>query len=256
MSLSSQQILPIFIHLTVARTGQLTISLSVADGSRFVGDVALLNPDLRLLVERGFSDDSGVVPVTFTQYADPGRYLVREQSLTSDSAVLQLRTHFMPASNPIQPITVGGGPQMVKLVDLNGDGHVDLVTANLDSADVSVLLGRGEGMFEIQRRFAVGFYGLAIVGSGQFPFSMQVEDVNGDGRVDIVAPIASSDDVSVLLGRGDGTFQDERQYGLGDTSLDVQVVDVNSDGRVDLVKYVSGVHYSGSSIQVPSARRV
>ena len=60
--------------------------------------------------------------------------------------------------------------------DVNGDGRPDLVTANYEPGDVSVLLGNGDGTFRPQARFAAG--------SG--PYSVAIGDVNGDGRPDLV----------------------------------------------------------------------
>ena len=49
-------------------------------------------------------------------------------------------------------------PYPVAIGDVNGDGRPDLVTANYDSGDVSVLLGNGDGTFQPQARFAAGAY--------------------------------------------------------------------------------------------------
>ena len=116
--------------LTLARTGALTISLSTADGSQFVGEVALLTPDLRLLVERDFRDESGAAPVTLTELVDPGVYLLRVQSGSLASTIRRIQTQFVPASNPGFPVSVGDSPATVQVVDVNGDGRVDLITPN------------------------------------------------------------------------------------------------------------------------------
>ncbi|MBW4968464.1 VCBS repeat-containing protein, partial [Pseudoalteromonas sp. CR1] len=91
---------------------------------------------------------------------------------------------------------------------------------NRNSDDVSVLLGRGDGTFEEQRRFAVG----------DRPYSVQVADVNGDGQFDLVTNNRYSGDVSVLLGRGDGTFEDQLRFDVGEYPFSVQVADMNGDG--------------------------
>ncbi len=75
------------------------------------------------------------------------------------------------------------------VADVNGDGRLDVLTANFYSNDVSILLGNGDGTFRAQQRFAVG------VG----PSSVAVADVNGDGRLDVVTANGGSHDVSVLL---------------------------------------------------------
>src|SRR5687767_2417286 len=52
-------------------------------------------------------------------------------------------------------LSVGLNPHGVAAADLNGDGHVDLVTANTTPNNVSVLLGNGNGTFQPQLTFPV-----------------------------------------------------------------------------------------------------
>jgi hypothetical protein len=58
-------------------------------------------------------------------------------------------------------------------------------------------------------------------------------DVNGDGRLDVVA--AGGDGVSVLLGNGDGTLQPPVRYAAGAEAYGVRLTDLNGDGRPDIV---------------------
>ena len=63
------------------------------------------------------------------------------------------------------------GPFSVAVADLNGDGIPDIVTANYDGADVSVLLGNGDGTFQ-------PYYDLP---AGSDPYDVKVADLTGDG---------------------------------------------------------------------------
>src|SRR5262249_42017732 len=87
--------------------------------------------------------------------------------------------------------------------DLRGDGRFDLATLERTSFRLSVLLNNGDGTFTEKERAAVG-----SVGSN--PFSLVVEDFNGDGRPDVATANWSSPGISVLLGHGDGTFQPQQ----------------------------------------------
>jgi FG-GAP-like repeat len=58
-------------------------------------------------------------------------------------------------------------------------------------------------------------------------------DLNGDGRVDLAG--AGGNDVSVMLGNGDGTFRAKTDFPIGMQTQAVAAGDFNSDGRVDLM---------------------
>jgi len=120
-------------------------------------------------------------------------------------------------------------PVSVVVADVNGDGRADIVTANAESNDVTVLLGNGDGSFAPVpgSPFAVG----------EGPQSVAVADVNGDGVPDIVTANAGSNDVTVLLGNGDGSFAPAAgsPFAVGPLPWSVAVADVNGDGRSDIV---------------------
>ena len=72
---------------------------------------------------------------------------------------------------------------------------------------------------------------------GTSPFSVAMGDFDGDGKPDLAVANGGSNDVSVLLGNGDGTFKPAKNYeaGLGGGPLWVAVGDFNLDGNLDLV---------------------
>ena len=82
----------------------------------------------------------------------------------------------MALSTPPQDVGVGGSPQSITVGDFNGDGHLDLATANIGANTVSILLGRGDGTF---------FLAASEFGVGVQPSSVTVGDFNGDGRQDL-----------------------------------------------------------------------
>ena len=115
----------------------------------------------------------------------------------------------------------------VVLQDINGDGKPDLVYTTYDGR-VAAALGNGDGTFQTPVSYQVGTpnYGLG-------PGNVVVADVNGDGKPDLVYSNRGQNSVSVLLGNGDGTFQNPQSTPSGDTSL-VAVGDFTGDGRPDI----------------------
>lgn len=125
------------------------------------------------------------------------------------------------------PLNSGDSPPGVAVADVNGDSHLDIVTANGTSDTVSVLLGDGAGGFSAPAEFT----------TGESPQSLVVIDATGDGNVDIVTADATSRSVSVLDGDGEGQFAPPQTYSVGPDAAPrgVAVADVTGDGHLDLV---------------------
>jgi hypothetical protein len=74
----------------------------------------------------------------------------------------------------------------------------------------------------------------ALVGAGEAPVAPVVADFNGDGVDDIAIANSGSGDISVALGRGDGSFQPQRRVPAGTEAVALAVADFDGDGRIDL----------------------
>src|ERR1700687_501069 len=175
---------------------------------------------------------------------------------------------------PPKTYPVGTSPSAVVVCDFNGDGKPDLAVANAGSANVSVLLGNGDGTFNdavnssagpSPHALAVGDFngdhkldliviipGVANmllgngagtfqppvqVNAGQSPFSVAVADLNGDKKIDLVVGDLSNESLSVLLGNGDGTFQPAKTISLGSSGAvrSIVIADFNGDTNLDVV---------------------
>ena len=69
----------------------------------------------------------------------------------------------------------GEQPYSIAMGDLDGDGVLDLATANSNSNNVSVLLGNGDGTFRPALYFV----------AGTTPLSVAIGDLDGDGVLDL-----------------------------------------------------------------------
>ena len=122
-------------------------------------------------------------------------------------------------------VAMGSTPEAVALADVNGDGLLDLVVANLGDATVGVRLGNGDGTFQSAAAFATGLH----------PAAVAVGDLNRDGKPDIVAANFGAATVSILLGNGNGTFQPQSTATTGAGPQALAIADLDRDGNLDLV---------------------
>src|SRR6516164_1047297 len=113
--------------------------------------------------------------------------------LTLETLDERVLPSFLPAVN--YPVGSPAAPISVAVGDLRGNGILDLVTDNINTNTVSVLLGNGDGTFQAPIQYPIDHNSWQVVALG---------DVNGDGKLDIVVAGSTT---SVLLGNGDGTFQ-------------------------------------------------
>ncbi|MFO0967581.1 MAG: FG-GAP-like repeat-containing protein [Gemmataceae bacterium] len=122
----------------------------------------------------------------------------------------------------------------VKLVDVDNDGVLDIAVTNNNSADVSVLLGLGDGTFQPERRFD----------ATPLPDALAVGDFNGDGFKDLVVleRFSGQASVGILYGNGDGTFKPPVLLPLAFDSptFPVRVADLGN-GHDDLLVFCTNV---------------
>jgi len=131
------------------------------------------------------------------------------------------------------PYEVGGStPVWVAAGDFNGDGSPDLGVSVTTTDSVAILLGNGDGTFQAAVNYP----------TEDSPQGFAVADLDFDGILDLaVANECGHTDgcrdgtVSVLRGRGDGTFRAQRSYFVGIFPLEVAVADFDHDGNADLV---------------------
>ena len=136
--------------------------------------------------------------------------------------------------------TAGLKPRNVRFGDFDQDGKLDLAVPS-DTLDgrVAVYLNRSAPG-------RLSFTAPRIVRVGQYTGADLVRDLNGDGFLDIAASSLNSDRISVLLGRGDGSFASPSHYWTGEIwPFEMVLTDMDGDGLPDIVAAgVKGVNCS------------
>ena len=152
----------------------------------------------------------------------------REDAIAAYSHVL---SSFSTATNFSAGLAPTATPLSIGTGDFNGDGFPDLAVVNLNSKDISILLGTGTGSFGTATN-------LSNPGN-EFPFFSAVGDFNGDSKLDLAVtnPISAGngDFVSIRLGTGTGSFGNPTNFGTGIDPRSIAAGDFNGDGKLDLV---------------------
>jgi adhesin/invasin len=123
-------------------------------------------------------------------------------------------------------VPLGAGatnPQGVTTGDFNNDGRTDLVSANLGTNNVSLLLDNGGGGFTS-----------STWSTGTAPRGVAAADFDQDGNLDLVVANSTASSVTVLYGNGDGTFSFTLTPAVGSAPQSVVAADLNGDGCPDI----------------------
>jgi len=127
------------------------------------------------------------------------------------------------------PFAVGRAPYPHAVGDVNRDGNLDIVTPNVGSNNVTVLLGDGHGGFTPASKspYAVAYR----------PYYIAIGDVSGDALPDLITTHDDINLMTTLLGDGRGGFAaaPASPFDLGRRAYKLVAADVNRDGRADLV---------------------
>ncbi|CAF3337784.1 unnamed protein product, partial [Rotaria sp. Silwood2] len=116
----------------------------------------------------------------------------------------------------------------VTVADLNNDTHLDIVVSNSATNNIGIFFGFGNGRFDKQLLYSTG------LSSG--PLWVSVADYNNDGSLDLAVANPLTNNVGILLGNGQGYFDNQTIYltGLNSKPYSIAVGDFNKDNRLDI----------------------
>lgn len=184
--------------------------------------------------------------------------------------------------------SAGPGPFSVVTGDFNGDGRADFAVSNENGNSISILLGNGNGTFQSAANFptaglprglavadvngdgkldiavieAQGYVGV-LLGNGDGTLQSVVQysslawiglwdvaigDFNGDGKPDLAVTAVNQGIIGVLLGNGNGTFQNSIDRQTGTNPVKIATGDFDGDGRLDQV--ITHENGFGSGVEV------
>ncbi len=146
----------------------------------------------------------------------------------------RVETYFNSGTGPLNSAVtanVGLSPSDMAVADFDGDGSLDVATANQFSDNVTVLFNNGTS-----GRFDTGRNEDYPAGSG--PSAIEAVDMNVDGLLDLVVTNGSDSNLAVLYNLGDGVFQSPQNFGVGvfpvRLAWSVATADFDQDGDPDL----------------------
>lgn len=134
------------------------------------------------------------------------------------------------AFEPKQDLTAGTTPKSVSIGDIDGDGKPDLVVANSGSNTVSVLRNTSTSG-------TVSFAAKIDFTTGASPVSVNIGDIDGDGKLDLAVANGVDNSVSVLRNTstsGTVSFASKVDFTTGAGPTSVSIGDIDGDGKPDL----------------------
>jgi hypothetical protein len=197
--------------LVVANSGDASLSVFFSNGDgTFTTGPTISTPSLPSGVTTGDVDNDGFDDIIAT-FCLANQVAVFRNNQSGNFSLLG------------NPYTVGTFPTGVVVGDFNGDGFIDLAVANTMSNNVSVLLNRGVA--------SPGFFRTAVNFSVEFaPIALTVADFNDDGFPDIAVANEASSTVSLLINKGNGTFENAINQPAG--SAPISITSGNFTGNI------------------------
>jgi len=143
------------------------------------------------------------------------------------------------ANFPETSFAVGNNPVALASADFNFDNLPDLAVANQNDSTISILLNQDNGNFVTATNspFALAKTetGPSAIATAILGNTITTSSGLQQQPADLIITNSTSNNVTILLGNGDGTFQEATgsPYAVGRNPSAVVVADFNGDGNTD-----------------------
>ncbi|MFN0205051.1 MAG: FG-GAP repeat domain-containing protein, partial [Planctomycetota bacterium] len=154
---------------------------------------------------------------------------ISHRSLSASAFLLVINTGLAFGQEPLFPgrqFKKDAYSPSVVITEVNGDAKKDIVMVNSITHDISVLMGSGDGGFGVAMNYSVS--------PGINPYSLAMGDFNGDGKADVATGNWNSQDISILLNAGTGSFGAPGNFSIGKVPVSIAIGDANGDGNLDI----------------------